>query len=61
MRTLALLVCRLNIIKFRKQLAAPVDETQRKLLVGLLAEEEIKEEAEMQRTPAVPPRQSDAP
>ena len=39
----ALLVCHLNIAKFRALLATPVDEAQRRVLTALLAEEQSRE------------------
>jgi len=43
------MVARLNIEHFRKQLAAETDETRRQMLLRLLAEEEAKLAAVMDR------------
>ena len=42
----SLLVCQLNIAKFKALLATPVDDAQRKILTTLLAEEESREVVE---------------
>ncbi len=54
----ALLVCELNIARFRALLDTPVDEAQRRMLTTLLAEEQTKEtavRAAAARDPSPPP------
>jgi len=46
MTEFSLLVCQLNIAKFKALLATPVDAEHRKILTTLLAEEESKEAVE---------------
>ena len=46
MSDFALLVCQLNIAKFKALLATPVDGEHRRILTALLAEEQSKEVVE---------------